>query len=60
MVFLTRILPLSSYKELFLNLQHHNLSTNNSAHTVREEMSPTKTSLTVKELILNCSRISTF
>ncbi len=58
MGFLTRILPLSSYKELFLNLQHLNLSTANSAHT--DEMSPTKTYLTDKELILNCSRIFTF
>lgn len=57
---LTHILPLSSYKELFLNLQHLNLSTANSAHTDREEMSPTKTYLTDKEFILNCSRIFTF
>lgn len=60
MGFPTRILALSSYKELFLNLQHLNLSTASSAHTDREEMSPTKTYLTDKEFILNCSRIFTF
>ncbi len=60
MGFLTLILSMSSYKELFLNLKHLNLSTANSAHTDREEMSPTKTYLTDKAFILNCSRIFTF